>query len=950
VAIIHSEAPTIHRPERRNLWFAISSVALLAGAVWLFYADYNRQWKTYQRQFRQIELDRARQAIADLEARYAADTELQQLHADLEAARQVLQGQTGDLREAEGAVAAAAEQFWLAETEWKVSKSFYDAAKYQVEEARERNRGVARAEEHYRETEERFRAAVLELEKATTSRDDASAALKALGSGVSETERKIGSLTELKTRLERKVNTIGPNLANALRDQPIVDFLNPSIRVKQVQLPNLFNDVNFLKIPKVDRCVTCHLAAPERGFEELAHPFRSHPNLDLMLGEDSPHPYSEFGCTSCHQGLDRATYFLSAQHTPGDEEQRHQWEREHGWHQSHYWDDPMLPTEHTEAACLKCHRREARIGGAPRLNRALDTLESAGCYGCHKIQGFEELRKTGPDLGHLPSKVSRDWAHSWISDPREFRPTTWMPKFFHLSNTSSEGDQIRNAVEIDAILEYIWGNSSPLDLEQPPVRGDAERGRMVLAEKGCRGCHRIGENTTERRASGRDFGPALDRVGDKLGEPWLYTWVKNPKKIFPDTYMPDLRLTDQEAADAASYLTTLRKAPAPPAPPTDEAVLDEVTVEYLRSRLTASQAEARLASMDRDEKLTYLGEKLINRYGCFGCHNIPGFEDALPIGTELTREGSKLVARLDFGHVELEHTRQAWFFQKLKEPRIFDHGRIKAPQEKLKMPDFGFTDEEARAMVTFLLGLTKDEPLMETVNTLDPREAALEAGRRVVQARNCRGCHVIEGTGGWIRETIEDPGYYPPDLIGEGAKVQSDWLFSFLKRPATIRPWLHTRMPTFDLTDEEAVTLGRYFAALDDALYPFESDTDQPVPAAQVSEGRRWFTAFKCLQCHVLDASSMQGLTAADLAPDLTLARDRLRRDWIIDWLTDPQKEMPGTRMPSFFYSDGDPLMDEPDAKIEAIRDYLMVLGGSPGRQGSRRASSGASGSDRPGP
>ena len=48
----------------------------------------------------------------------------------------------------------------------------------------------------------------------------------------------------------------------------------------------------------------------------------------------------------------------------------------------------------------------------------------------------------------------------------------------------------------------------------------------------------------------------------------------------------------------------------------------------------------------------YLGEKTISRLGCFGCHTIPGFENAKPIGTALNDWGIKLPARLDFGHIK----------------------------------------------------------------------------------------------------------------------------------------------------------------------------------------------------------------------------------------------------------------------------------------------------------
>ena len=58
------------------------------------------------------------------------------------------------------------------------------------------------------------------------------------------------------------------------------------------------------------------------------------------------------------------------------------------------------------------------------------------------------------------------------------------------------------------------------------------------------------------------------------------------------------------------------------------------------------------------------------------------------------------------------------------------------------------------------------------------------------------------------------------------------------------------------------------------------------------------------------------------------MAKRRLNPDWIIHWLHDPQKLMPGTKMPSF-YPGGpeDVLGGNEERQIEAIRDYLMVLG-----------------------
>ena len=51
-------------------------------------------------------------------------------------------------------------------------------------------------------------------------------------------------------------------------------------------------------------------------------------------------------------------------------------------------------------------------------------------------------------------------------------------------------------------------------------------------------------------------------------------------------------------------------------------------------------------------ELDYIGRRSIGKYGCFACHDIPGYEDAKPIGTALNDWGRKDPARLAFEHVD----------------------------------------------------------------------------------------------------------------------------------------------------------------------------------------------------------------------------------------------------------------------------------------------------------
>src|SRR5262249_2425125 len=71
---------------------------------------------------------------------------------------------------------------------------------------------------------------------------------------------------------------------------------------------------------------------------------------------------------------------------------------------------------------------------------------------------------------------------------------------------------------------------------------------------------------------------------------------------------------------------------------------------------------------------------------------------------------------------------------------------------------------------------------------------------------------------------------FPPPLLLEGEKVQTSWLFQFLKNPTKIRRVTILRMPHFNMSDDEAMTFVNFFAAMDrrenpavNLTYPYET-------------------------------------------------------------------------------------------------------------------------------
>ncbi|HTP80819.1 MAG TPA: c-type cytochrome [Bacteroidota bacterium] len=641
---------------------------------------------------------------------------------------------------------------------------------------------------------------------------------------------------------------------------------------------------------RVDRCQTCHAGWKDDLMQDAPQPYTKHPFPELL----AKHNPEKFGCTPCHRGQGPALTEGMA-HGPGDP----------------YWETPILHGDDTYATCNSCHFNETVLKYAKPFTRAKQLIIDSGCYGCHEIRGFDDLPKIGPMLNSVGLKDQPDWIYRWVKNPKDYNPHTRMPNF----KLSSE-----QAAAVTAFLLNI-SKSSTFKLEHPRgsfAGGNAARGKKVFETVGCQACHVTAGFTTVRdsRGTSYDIAPELTRVGSKLGGDWIFDWIKNPRHFNPETRMPNLRLTDAEARDVVAYLLTLK---------------DDRTFEKAPLRLN-------------DTSQVAFGEKTVKEFGCFGCHNIPGTEKEGKVSVDLSDFGRKKYEQMDFGDthelsladtvdyrdnadgsVAVKHTWRGWVYGKLKNPRLYQTERIVQ-----KMPVFTFVDGEIKLIRMFLISLSNDQPLPKYQRVYDKRMQDIEAGRRLTMGYNCIQCHNLEDRGGYILAKYEEPAMGPPMLPeSQGAKVQEPWLHSFLEGPTTIRPWLKIRMPTFSLTDDEIAKVQRYFLGLSNEDFMIRDYAATPIEAKYLAPGKQLFDTYQCGKCH--PSGSVGGAVSADLAPNLEMAHTRLKPEWILQWLHDPQKLQPGTRMPSFF-NEG----QGPDAtvfggseteQIKALQAHVWTLG-----------------------
>ena len=586
----------------------------------------------------------------------------------------------------------------------------------------------------------------------------------------------------------------------------------------------------------------------------------------------------------------------------------------------------------------------------------------------------------------------------YVAMDDHYRPIGGSPQSKTVVVDPTERDVVQMDVEVRALAEALFADSKPFAKPYPaPPAGDAKKGAEAFySSANCSGCHvgrgKYGDDGRVVPDDGKRFlvhgddlppGPRLDALGSKVKPEWLFAWILEPRHYWSTTRMPWNRLRDvmspdgktvvrsaeQIRADLVAYLMEgknedFEKQPIPGSNWTkghDRVLIDFWTESFAKGQNlpgdrkvwpegAAADAEAvkkfagDLDTGDipadgrgREKMLVDVGRKLLGYRGCFGCHNVAGYEKEQPIGKDLSAEGSQDIHKFDFGkfkHEDLPHLRWTWIDKKIEQPRIFDKDTFKPRwADRLRMPKFNFRTKDREEVVGVVLGLVREPLQPQALYRPDDRMRRVAAGRAVIERYNCKQCHTLEGRRGVLTAEGVDVDrrelwMLPPNLYGEGNRVHGEWLFGFLKNPDSvptpdhsIRPSTIQRMPAFRFSDDEANALVDYFLALtgrpsrlwtDPSAQPLdETPYAQPVTIKakdktltvhnQLEEAQALFDTFNCVKCHLPKGTPGADPNEGASAPPFTLAHARLRRDWVQALIEEPQTQINGTKMTAFW-------------------------------------------------
>lgn len=116
----------------------------------------------------------------------------------------------------------------------------------------------------------------------------------------------------------------------------------------------------------------------------------------------------------------------------------------------------------------------------------------------------------------------------------------------------------RLCIAVLALLAGCQGKPAPNGLQ-----GNAERGRIALAQHACRACHMIPGLSGPETYVGRPLVDLAQRrfIAGSLpnNQANLVRWIRDPQSIDPHTAMPAMGVSERDALDMSAWLLAPEK-------------------------------------------------------------------------------------------------------------------------------------------------------------------------------------------------------------------------------------------------------------------------------------------------------------------------------------------------------------------------------------------------------
>ncbi len=328
---------------------------------------------------------------------------------------------------------------------------------------------------------------------------------------------------------------------------------------KVQQVPQGLQQIWVEDLNRVDRCITCHQGMEWKGLDNVAHPFKSHPQEILKK-----HPLNQYGCTVCHGGQGFATDTESA----------------HGFVE--HWEEPLMGKQVSDLYLIKdrrammqincntCHRYDRETKGADYINQGKQLVAEKNCRACHTIN--DRGGTIGPDLTYVGDKSPEQYDYSrmlgvktafaWhvahLQNPKALVPETVMPNFgFNSRDAQALGLLVMSWRRSTIPARYLPGvkfseqqTAEEIEKEKRMLEGEG----AFFVKKGCFVCHSVSTLGVESASKiGPDLSEAVTDVQSRFGKQ-LEDFLNNPTGTMAVVLSTQIILSPEEKREAVEKL------------------------------------------------------------------------------------------------------------------------------------------------------------------------------------------------------------------------------------------------------------------------------------------------------------------------------------------------------------------------------------------------------------
>jgi mono/diheme cytochrome c family protein len=181
------------------------------------------------------------------------------------------------------------------------------------------------------------------------------------------------------------------------------------------------------------------------------------------------------------------------------------------------------------------------------------------CGQCHRLSEAAASTGKGPDLHYAGNKLKADWLAGFLPKPAPIRQTRYgtLEKGEDPCQAKLTAEQAKTVADHLLTLKVsIVPTGVVEDGKAFDRRGEQKVRRLFEKDYACFGCHQV--KNPKGGVTGGISGPNLAQAGMRMRGDWIYAYLINTKTIIPNTRMPNLKLSEEEAKLIAQHVTTFR--------------------------------------------------------------------------------------------------------------------------------------------------------------------------------------------------------------------------------------------------------------------------------------------------------------------------------------------------------------------------------------------------------